>query len=292
MEHESGAVSEHATAILGGGLTPFVRRCVGYRHSGRAPGSHRGLPSAELTLVLSFGPPTRLAAMPDRCQPPSEFVALLGGLHTSAAVIAHDGELEGVQLDLTPRGARALFGVPAGELGGAVVSLDEVIGRRADELIERALAADGWPTRFAEVADVLGRGIGAAGAGAADAAPGPLEQAWRIIVASGGSARVGAVADAVGWSRRQLDARFGREYGVTPKQLARIVRFDRSHRLLRGDPTMRLAALAATCGYYDQAHMARDWNQLAGCAPSRWLADEDLPFIQDEDLMHAASLAA
>jgi Helix-turn-helix domain len=58
----------------------------------------------------------------------------------------------------------------------------------------------------------------------------------------------------------------------------RVVRFDRARRLLQrrvataGQP--ELAALAAACGYYDQAHLAREFRALAGCPPSRWLAEE------------------
>ena len=35
-----------------------------------------------------------------------------------------------------------------------------------------------------------------------------------------------------------------------------------------------LAGLAADCGYYDQAHLAREFRELAGCPPSAWLAEE------------------
>ena len=34
------------------------------------------------------------------------------------------------------------------------------------------------------------------------------------------------------------------------------------------------ATLAAECGYYDQAHLAREFRALAGCPPSQWLAEE------------------
>jgi transcriptional regulator GlxA family with amidase domain len=37
---------------------------------------------------------------------------------------------------------------------------------------------------------------------------------------------------------------------------------------------LRLADLAASCGYFDQAHLAREFRALAGCPPSRWLAEE------------------
>ena len=37
----------------------------------------------------------------------------------------------------------------------------------------------------------------------------------------------------------------------------------------------RLADLAVTCGYFDQAHLARgESRSLAGCPPSQWLAEE------------------
>jgi AraC-like DNA-binding protein len=44
-----------------------------------------------------------------------------------------------------------------------------------------------------------------------------------------------------------------------------------------------LAAIAAECGYADQAHMAREWRTLAGASPTQWLADERLPFVQDDE---------
>ncbi len=278
--------SDHAMALPARHLAPLVRRYVGYRYRGLQPGFHRGLPSAELTVVLSLGAPTRVAGMPDPCTPATEFGALVGGLHTTPAVISYDDELYGVQLDVTPRGARSLFGVPAAELARTVVGLEELIGSDAGELVERMHAAGGWAARFQILDEALSRQVYRL-APAADA----VERAWDLIEASGGAARVATVAAAVGWSRRQLHERFVREYGVTAKDLARVVRFDRSQRLLRRRPAMTLSEAAATSGYYDQAHMARDWNQLAGCPPSRWLADEELPFVQDEDLAAASSSA-
>jgi AraC-like DNA-binding protein len=56
------------------------------------------------------------------------------------------------------------------------------------------------------------------------------------------------------------------------------VRFDRARRaLLRRVAAGRqgaLASLAAEFGFYDQAHMAREFRDLAGCPPSQLLAEE------------------
>lgn len=260
-----------------GDLAPLVNRLVGYRHEHLTPGTHLGLPSSSLTLVISLGEPTQLVGMPDPAQAPARLQALVGGLHTRPAVIGYEHSLYGVQLDLTPRGARSLLGLPATELAGRVVDLEVLLGAQVGDLIEALLRAGSWPERFELLERALRRRIGSL-----EPVGDAIEGAWREILTSGGRARIADVADAVGFSRRQLDVRFAAEYGLTPKQLARVVRFEHSHRLLRSMPRAGLAATAAACGYYDQPHMARDWRSLAGCAPSRWLADEELPFVQDE----------
>jgi AraC-like DNA-binding protein len=260
-------------------LLPLVHAYRGYRYEGFAPGTHLGLPSHHLTVVISLGDPTRLAALPDPAQPPAAFPALAGGLHTRPAVIAHDGAQHGVQLELTPAGARSLLGLPAAALGQTVVDLRELLGPTAGELAERMAAAPAWGDRFAVLDEVLARRT--ARSAPPPAPPAALRRAWQRIVASGGTARVSDVAAEVGWSRRHLAERFAREYGLTPKDATRVVRFERSRRLLQRRDRPTLAAVAAACGYYDQAHLARDWRDLAGCPPSAWLAAEELPSVQD-----------
>jgi AraC-like DNA-binding protein len=50
--------------------------------------------------------------------------------------------------------------------------------------------------------------------------------------------------------------------------------------MLRTAARPGLAEIAARCGYADQAHLTREWRELAGCTPSTWLAEE-LPSVQD-----------
>jgi transcriptional regulator GlxA family with amidase domain len=105
-----------------------------------------------------------------------------------------------------------------------------------------------------------------------------VRYAWRTLLATGGAVPVAELARETGWSARHLDNRFRAEIGLTPKAAARVIRFDRARRLLMrrvgagGAPA--LADLAAVGGYYDQAHLAREFRGLAGLPPSRWLAEE------------------
>ena len=63
-----------------------------------------GLPSRHLTFVISFDAPLELAVLPDGSHRPTRFDAMVGGFHTTPAVIRHDGSQHGIQLALTPAG--------------------------------------------------------------------------------------------------------------------------------------------------------------------------------------------
>ncbi|MGH3965521.1 MAG: helix-turn-helix domain-containing protein, partial [Pseudonocardiaceae bacterium] len=107
-----------------------------------------------------------------------------------------------------------------------------------------------------------------------------LGWAWRRLTACHGRVEVGTLAQEVGWSRRHLGERFRREFGLTPKVAGRVMRFEVAHRMLRAPVRPGLAEVSARCGFADQAHLTREWRELAGCTPSNWLAEE-LPSVQD-----------
>lgn len=277
---------EHYTHTFGPPLDRFVTLAVGYRYAGGSPGVHVGLPSGALTLVVPFDEPLWLSG--GGRADPSPFEGVLAGLATGPTLIHHDGRQHGLQLGLTPSGARAVFGMPAGELAESSVELEDVVGRVARSLRDELQGYARWPERFAAVDRVV-RGLMSRHEPRQNGTP-EVEQAWRLIRRGGGRTPVAGVASDVGWSTRHLEQRFRGEFGITPKAAVRITRFERSVDAAR-DPRRRLADVAAECGYADQAHLAREWRDLAGRPPSRWRVEDDLAFVQDEPMpVLAASL--
>ena len=257
------------------GLTPFVSRLVTYDEMGPA-GVHRGLPSTGITLVLPIDDPIDVSwseASPWQAGHQVGW-SLLSGLHTQPAHIHHGTRQRGLQVTLTVAGARALLGVPAAALQGELIDLDAAVpalrwlperlhdeptwsgrARVARQALRTELARREGPTSQPEVGEALQR------------------------LACGGS--VQSVADEVGYSRRRLSTLVRTETGVTPKQWARLARFERSKDLLDRSPTLRLADVAARVGYADHAHLTRDWVELAGCPPSTWRSDPTAPLETD-----------
>lgn len=271
-------VDESARAWPSASLRPYVAHYAGWRQHGVPAMTHRGLPSPYLTLVLTLDDPLVVLAHPDHRQAPGSYDALIGGLHLAPALLAHGGRQSGVQVAVRPLGCRALFGLPAGELGGLDLDLADLLGALGvEELRHRLRTAPTWPARFAALDAAL-----TTLARRHDAEVHPdVTHAYRRLLATGGRLPVRDLAGEVGWSPRHLTDRFRRETGLGLKEAARVVRFDRARRALT--PGTPLAGLAADAGYYDQAHLTREFRALAGCSPSRWLADE-FSFVQDRTL--------
>jgi AraC-like DNA-binding protein len=280
----AGAASDRIDESVRGApapaLRPFISWYSGYRQAGLPPARHRGLPSPYLTVIFTLDDPLVLAAHPDPRQAPGSYRALVGGLHTAPALVTHDGRQSGVQLQLSPLGARALLGMPAGELASIDVDGPAVLGAFADRIVERMQEQRDWPGRFAVIDEMLTERLTEllAGSGRAGGVSPEVAHAWRLLLKAGGLYNIAALAAETGWSDRHLRSRFRDETGLTPKAAARVIRFDRARRRLHARATSgeqpSLAMLAADVGYYDQAHLAREFRDLAGCPPSAWLAEE------------------
>ncbi len=272
-----GPVSDWAWGRPGAALCPYVDGYIGYRMSGYQPGLHQGLPGRYLTLIISFADPIDIVRMPDPAQPPAAMRMGVGGLQTNPVTIAHNGEQAGIDVALSPLGAHHILGAPAGELAGTVVDLAELRGPAVAHLPERLAAAATWAERFA----VLDRVLAPAPPGTRHTPAPEVTRAWDRLVAADGSVLVDHLAREVGWSRRHLGQRFRAELGISPKAAGRVLRLQRSVRLLRHTGAARdLAAIAHACGYHDQPHLNRDWRALAGCSPTEWLTEE-IPNVQD-----------
>jgi AraC-like DNA-binding protein len=210
--------------------------------------------------------------------------AWLGGLGGTCAVVETAATHASLDLKLPPLGAYALCGQPLRSLAGEFVELDELFGAAGRRLEERLGDAPDWDARF----DVLERFLLDRARVACQPHP-MVAAAWSRLHETAGAVRIDALAAELGFSRRHLTMTFHEQVGLAPKAVARLLRFSGVRERLARAPD-RWADIAYAAGYCDQAHLNRDFRQLAGTTPSDFLASlrDDrataggITFVQDK----------
>ena len=154
-------VWEAVSARPAGPLCAVVAEHHGYRQRDMPPARHIGLPSPYLTVIVTLDEPLHVTRQPDPAQAPDSYRAMIGGLHTTPAVIEHDGAQSGVQLQLSPLGTRALFGLPAGELAALDLPATDLLGRLGDDGAQRPHGSRGhrFPHRLGHANRMTERGV-------------------------------------------------------------------------------------------------------------------------------------
>lgn len=242
-------------------------------HFADGPGIHIGMPSTTLTFVLPIGEPLDVS-FADRPDTRTRSWASLSGVHAAPAAIHHSGHQKGIQLALAPRAARALFGVRAADLAGELADVGDVDPALVDLPSRLAEAPPGHEAEL--VCRVLTQAL------ARHEMPAARAEVGRALAMLTRGSHVASVAEEVGYSRRRLSTLVRAEVGVTPQELRRLGRFERSHSLLARRArlgSVSVSDVAADCGYADHAHLTREWGRLAGCTPTAWLAKE-FPIVQ------------
>jgi AraC-like DNA-binding protein len=248
-------------------LAPFVRRFNAYAERDTGFTRRRELPSCLATLVFNLGCDLRVEhPLGTRTiYPPG--AAFYSGMSATYAVTETDRAQEGAQVMLTPLGARRLVGFPLVETGDRLIDPYDLIGAAARDIAELLQEANSPAGRLAILEQEMTRRL----ALAPDGPPRDLAWAMRRLEATRGRIGVNALAREIGCSRKHLTVRFRREFGVTLRLFARVARFDRAVALLRRERVASLAELASDCGYADQAHLTRDFSELAGSPPGAFL---------------------
>ena len=245
-------------------MTHIVSSISCYRERGAGLTNFRHAAPLSLPFLINLGSPFRIALgrEPDRSDIQPSFVA---GLFPGPVQIESDGRAMCVQIDFTPLGAYRFYGGAVPDLTARMVDIGDLLGRDGRELGERVAEADNWQRRLDIIETfVLERAVHAP----SPAIAASLSRLWR----SAGAARISDIASDIGWSRKHLARRFHNEIGVSPKTLARMLRFHRACELARNGDRRGWAGIAIEAGFADQAHLARDFKEFSGEKPTIWAA--------------------
>ena len=97
----------------------------------------------------------------------------------------------------------------------------------------------------------------------------PVEKSLAWLAECGGQVPLDGLADAASLSPRQFRRRCIERTGLSPKHLARVLRFRQAAKYA-AQPRRDWADVAIVCGYYDQAHLINEFNELASVSPAQF----------------------
>src|SRR5580700_8275792 len=167
------------------------------------------------------------------------------------------------------------------ELAGLVVPL-EALSPKLDRELQPVREIDSIASQWRFIDGALSLAAHNIPHHAAHHADAALAFALDTAIETAGLISVSSLAKRVNLSNRQLERRFLDTVGMTPKRFCRIRRFQRVLQAME-EPCANWADAAVECGYYDQAHLIRDFRRFSGLTPACLLgANTDLAahFVQ------------
>ena len=222
------------------------------------------LPDGCVEVILNFAEPFAQHDDHSVKLQPRNFIV---GQMTRPIFISPTGPVQLVGIRFHPGGTRPFFGLPMRELTNQVVELGSFARTLEARLLSAASHLPDLQDKVAALQKVLLKILKDSKKDFS------LLRIATSIVESSGMIAVDDLADEAGLSSRQLERRFLSEVGVGPKVLSRILRFQQVFRAVDANEHA-WPMIAVDCGYYDQAHLIRDFRQFAHETPAVLFAEQ------------------
>jgi len=228
-------------------LRPFIQCYWALRGGTSDPQSQLVFPDGHMEIIFHLADPFALIREDGIASVQSN--ALIAGQIWQPVTLRQSSSADVLAIRFQPAGAASFMRFPQQEIAGSIANLEDFWGSRARQ-IRNALG---------EMQTDQGRI--------------QLLEQHLLAMRPAGPVSLGAL------SQRHYRRRFEETVGLPPKLFQRIRRFQSALSVLGQRP---IAEVALECGYYDQAHLVRDFKQFSGLTPTAWLrGQQNVLFFQD-----------
>jgi AraC-like DNA-binding protein len=242
-------------------LSGFIRHYLFLNMAGNPTRKFRLFSDGSSGIVLNSCPTLFLDSIPLPA-------AFFYGQITEYKEISCQGPTRLVIIVFHPNGLNRLLNVPASELNDKVIPLTDLFDGAGLALQSAIAAADSLSIKTDHI-EVFFRKMISDRRSADD----PLvTSALNLIQRHRGVLSIRELTGIIGCHSRQLERKFNTAIGLSPKHFCNIVRtisFVKS--LQRATPKPNLTRSAYDSGYYDQAHLIREFRKITGLTPSQYL---------------------
>jgi AraC-like DNA-binding protein len=195
-------------------------------------------------------------------------LAFVVGPTALPTVVRPTGSVDVIGVRLEPWAAGSVLRMPAVLLRDQSVPLDDILPGSGLHGLREQLGTASEHERLRCLAKIL------------ESAISPIDPCGRRLVSfvrahPPGTFGMRQLARSAGRSLRTVQRVFRDDVGLSPMTLMRIERIQRVLALLRLRPALSWGAIGAACGFYDQPHLVRDFQELVGCTPGEFRKQGD-----------------
>jgi AraC-like DNA-binding protein len=226
----------------------------------------RVLPDASIEIYINLGAEGRHEYGGTTSERLSHRASWVVGPRSAPLLVekeVQDSHVIGVRIPSTE--SERLLGVPASELRGSMIDLDQFWRSDASTIRDRVGECDDAVSRLRLVVDHIHAKASAASSGECAAA----RHAYHALRLARTSS-ISEIARSCDMTHRAFIALLERSSGLKPKELQRVLRLRAVLAHIHAAPRPSWTHIAADCGYYDQAHLINDFRQMSGMSPGEY----------------------
>jgi len=172
-----------------------------------------------------------------------------------------------------PHGLRPFTSISTHEINDNNIRITDIWGAAGRELEDRMMEAANNEQRVQIIERFLSRQLRSTTINAV------ISCCVTMINEANGAINIEALSTQLNIGRRHLERQFIAAVGLSPKQYARISRFQHVLSLAEQKRYNTLTDLAYNSGFYDQAHFIKDFREFSGLSPKQYFA-EHLPLVK------------
>lgn len=162
---------------------------------------------------------------------------------------------------------QAIIGHPIADLNGQVL-LEELWGHSAGNFWEQVVCASDTTIRIHIIEQYLQQALYTYDIHPRSVHP-LLSHSVQLIYANAGQIDLATLAHEVHYSERTIRRIFQQEFGIRPKEMIDIIRFQSVLQTMYRYPQFSMNELAIAYGYYDQSHFINSFQRYYGLSPGQ-----------------------
>ncbi len=249
-------------------LTAFVKQywTLDLDNSSYLPEEQTIIPNGLIELFFNYGELFEYDLPKE--QTPLKSRLLICGQNSFHYRIKPTGKVGLLSVMLKPEGAMMFFNMPLSELRNLTIPIDSIYSKETEILEDKILNSSNDKQRIEIVESYLISKI----------IEDKLFHHKRMttcienLKVKQSQVSVRELAECCCLSTKQFQRSFNEHIGIMPKDYLRVIRFQNVIHTKYLKPKLSITELAMECGFYDQSHLIRDFNQFSGYSPKKFFS--------------------